>query len=76
MKIVSIFIGVPCPKITAQVKLQMLNINNCVGNTEGFGHCTKANRKLLAQLGGCWMSWNSTRRDDVPLTQEKPFLIN
>lgn len=57
-------------------KIANANINNCVGNTEGFGSHTKASRKLLAQLGGCWMSWNNTRRNDMPLTQEKPFLIN
>ena len=76
MKIVSIFIGVPCAKITAQVKLQMLNRNNCVANTEGFGHRTEVSRKLLAQLGSCCVSWNNSRRNDVPLTQEKPFFIN
>lgn len=76
MKIIFIFIGVQCPKITAQVKLQMLNRNNCVGDMEGFGHRTEVSRKLLAQLGGCCVSWNSSRRNDVPLTQEKPFFIN
>lgn len=56
MKILSIFIGLPCPKKPAQVKLQMLNRNNCAGNTEGFGHCTEVSRKLFVQLGGCCVS--------------------
>lgn len=49
MKIVPIFIGVPCPKITVQAKLQTLNRNNCVANMKGLGHRTEVSRKLLPQ---------------------------
>lgn len=76
MKIVSIFIGEPCPKITAQAKLQMLNRNNCVGNMEGFGSRTEFSRKLLAQLGGCYVPWSNSRRNVVLLTQGKLLFIN
>lgn len=76
MKIVSIFTGEPCSKITAHTKLQMLNRNDCAGNMEGLGSHTEFSRKLLTQLGGCYVSWSSSRRNVVPLTQGKLLFSN